>query len=229
MTSEAVHILPPPISITFGTADLPQCSANLMPFHIDYDGPAPVDSFLVRRSASDEEESFISAFRGRAVQSTPLPLPHGFVAKVVEVSQVAGSSSGSSRGAAADSEAAQHRAEEDRERERKRRRIAHQAPAQQQKFSMDSDEEDEDEGQSPAEDEYEPAPPQEEAERAPAAVELTEQKASEGPTIHIEPIAQVASDQLTIWGPDGPIDKGDDTFFRTIGEWYSVVAPLLHG
>ncbi len=151
MTTEAIHLLPPPIDIALAD-HLPRCTANLMPLHIDYDGPAPVDSFLVQRSASSsspsEGESFISAFRGRAIQSTPLPLPEGFRAKVVTVSQVGSAtpSGSASVDGRADAEATAKKDAEAlaRERDTKRRRIANQPPAKQQRFSIDSDDDDDD-------------------------------------------------------------------------------------
>nr|CDI56159.1 hypothetical protein BN887_01887 [Melanopsichium pennsylvanicum 4] len=160
------------------SATLPSCSANLMPFSIDYDGPAPIDSFLIQApapsqssifsptSAETDSSSLISAFRGRAIQSTPLQLPTGFVAKVITVSQV--------------------------------------APARLPTFSKGA-------ANNHVEEE-----------------QATQEAEDRNPYIRIAPIAQVIGGTLTVWGPDGPIDKGDDTFFRTLGEWYSVISPLLH-
>ncbi|CBQ70136.1 conserved hypothetical protein [Sporisorium reilianum SRZ2] len=229
----AIQLLPPPIDISFGDDQhsLPQCTANLMPFSIDYDGPAPVDSFLVQRPASPATdavpdnstgESFISAFRGRAIQSTPLPLPAGFVAKVVSVSQVVSSPTSTSDGST--TALAQTDANEEAEREKKRRRIANQPPARQQKFSMDSDDDDEgDADQDDVDSIHDASPPPQSPEPQPADQQKPH---NAGPTIHIRPLATVHPNHLTVWGPDGPVDKGDDSFFRTVGEWYSVVSPL---
>ncbi|KAJ9476050.1 hypothetical protein PHBOTO_006123 [Pseudozyma hubeiensis] len=253
-TDSAIYLLPPPIDIHFHDEPLPQCAANLMPFSIAYDGPAPIDSFLVQRSAAtssssdvvvdDASESFISAFRGRAIQSTPLPLPPGFEAKVVRVSQVASTSgSASAMGSSSDdasarrSEKEAEEMERERERANKRRRMANQPPAKQQKFSMDSDDDDDDDDEE-RDDVDQTADKDDDAsiaavpirEPSPRAESVIDRQQAEtaGPTVHIEPIARVHPNHLMIWGPDGPIDKGDDPFFRTVGEWYSVVAPLLH-
>ncbi|CEH15747.1 PHOSPHATIDYLINOSITOL N-ACETYLGLUCOSAMINYLTRANSFERASE SUBUNIT P (DOWN SYNDROME CRITICAL REGION PROTEIN 5)-RELATED [Ceraceosorus bombacis] len=70
--------------------------ANLMPFSIDYDGPAPVSRYMVVRSASDTESpselehsklsaALVSAFRGRTIHGTPITVPAGYKAHVVEV------------------------------------------------------------------------------------------------------------------------------------------------
>ncbi|CDW98577.1 hypothetical protein [Sporisorium scitamineum] len=246
-TGPAINLLPSPIDISLGedsTSLLPQCTANLMPFSIDYDGPAPIDSFLVQRPASSSpsdpadtlpedgaSESYISAFRGRAIQSTPLPLPSGYAAKIVSVSQVVcQTASASNAGSNFDAEIRK----DEVEREKKRSKIANQPPARQQKFSMDSDDDDDSEEQENDQDDqdetsiHDSSPPQSLTDNHSAAEEPRSQPAATGPTIHITPLAQVHPNQLTVWGPDGPIDRGDDSFFRTVGEWYSVVAPLLH-
>lgn len=248
-TTTPVALLPPPMEIFFGSsstssaseATLPECVANLMPFNIDYDGPAPIDSFLVLRTAppSDNEkeersQSYISAFRGRAIQSTPLPLPAGYTAKLITVSQVAPEASTSSASRSSNEVVAAIAEKfEAKEREAKRQRLA-KPPQRQQRFSMDSDD---DEGNGEEEDgfsqEASPEPYQPSAPLSPD-IEATEvsgaegkQAKGEGPKIRISPLAEVSGDELRIWGADGPIDKGDDTFVRTIAEWYSVVSPLV--
>lgn len=190
-----------------------------MPFSIDYDGPAPIDSFLVLSPASEPgaPESFTSAFRGRAIQSTSLPLPSGYKAKLVAVEQIAPSPtaqpSSSTNGA---------NGVEGGEREKKRQRVA-KPPARQQKFSMDSDEE----GSEPEEEEHEEQSPAPQSEPVVVEAGITPAEVKEKMKLRITPIAQVKGDELRVWGPDGPIDRGDDTFFRTVGEWFGVVAPLV--
>lgn len=262
-----------------GAAPLPSCSANLMPFHIDYDGPAPIDSFLIRQQhsspAGDESaaqnDSFVSAFRGRAIQSTPLPLPEGFKAKLVAVSQVAtaaadaaSSSSPSSSAIAGTSRTTavgQQETEQQQatEREAKRQKThaqppptlplpSRRAPAKQQKFSMDSDDEEEDQDSDHDHDEDEgnfayrsnadesgslPNADDDSGRGEERVIESSNAPQESGPKIRIQSIAEIqpsssaSATGLTIWGADGPIDKGDDTFFRTVGEWYSVITPLV--
>lgn len=117
-----------------------------------------------------------------------------------------------------------------REREKKRQRTTR-PPAKQQKFSMDSDDDDlDDEAASDAADEsLPPSPVLQQQEESPTLSSPEDQKKTkaEGPKLVISPLATVLNDQLRVWGPDGPVDKGDDTFFRTVGEWYTVVAPLV--
>ncbi|KAJ1036231.1 hypothetical protein NDA18_000096 [Ustilago nuda] len=238
-TSAPVALLPPPVEISFGSTSsetpLPDCTANLMPFSIDYDGPAPINSFLVLRPASasdsdatDGSQSFISAFRGRAIQSTPLPLPAGYKAKLITVSQVAASAGPAAESSSRDTAAVQEEQTEAKEKEAKRQRLA-KPPQTQQRFSMDSDDDDERNGFSQ---ETSSEPPQPSA-SLPNGAETPKSSQGEariskeaGPRIRIAPIAEVSGDELRLWGADGPIDKGDDTFVRTIAEWYSVVSPL---
>ncbi|KZT56866.1 ribonuclease H1 small subunit [Calocera cornea HHB12733] len=63
---------------------------HLMPFHIAYDGPAPLSTyFLVHPDSAPDGPSqeqvnpsrvqrFISTFRGRALKGTHIPLPDGY-------------------------------------------------------------------------------------------------------------------------------------------------------
>lgn len=237
-----VALLPPPMEITLSggattSISLPQCRANLMPFSIDYDGPAPVDSFLVKQPASDVVtsstddddgalSSFVSAFRGRAIQSTSLPLPPGFKAQLVSVEQIAPTPSDS---AAAGPSLIYEEIDQEKERERKRQRTAPRAPAKQQKFSIDSDDEDDQDGDYALDHLCEPEQhkqpsPEPEPQTAIDSIQAVQDRR---PKIRISSIAEVKDNELRIWGPDGPIDRGDDTFFRTVGEWFTVVGPLV--
>ncbi|WFD31704.1 hypothetical protein MSPP1_002743 [Malassezia sp. CBS 17886] len=35
-------------------------------------------------------------------------------------------------------------------------------------------------------------------------------------------------DTLWVWGPDGPVDQGDDVYVRVTREWLCAIAPALH-
>ncbi|KAK0550107.1 hypothetical protein OC846_003087 [Tilletia horrida] len=65
----------------------PSFVAHLMPFHMSYDGPAPIDIFLVfdiEQSVTTPGKSVVtSAFRGRKLYGTPLELPANWSAAVV--------------------------------------------------------------------------------------------------------------------------------------------------
>ncbi|PWN45656.1 hypothetical protein IE81DRAFT_319948 [Ceraceosorus guamensis] len=94
-----MQALPRPVELSAYTGSQDDSSvvrANLMPFSIDYDGPAPVSRYMVVRSASDTESSvelehsdpsaaLVSAFRGRTIHGTPIAVPAGYKAHVVEV------------------------------------------------------------------------------------------------------------------------------------------------
>lgn len=261
-TGSTLSLLPPPMELSLGhssgsASSLPVCTANLMPFSIDYDGPAPIDSFLVLRRADPvpsseqspgavqaeqeprRESSFVSAFRGRTMQSSQLKLPVGFEAKLIRVEQIAPASS-SSRNTSSEPNDTEEEAAREKEAEwkQKRRRVERSQPVamKQQRFSMDSDDDDDDDeekdgdaGELASSATLEPESSQEAA-RNQQAVPLTDTtpaQAARGPSVRISTLAHVADNELRVWGPDGPTDKGDDTFFRTLGEWYSIVAPLV--
>jgi hypothetical protein len=241
MPAEMIDLLPPPMELVLGTSAtdaLPRCTPNLMPFHIDYDGAAPVDSFLLLRAAPSDEpqdlpsssttesteplNSYISAFRGRAIQSTPLPLPPGYRAELVRIAQVEPPANAQPSTSTAVQTTTN---EDDKERQRKRQKTAR-MPAKQQRFSMDSDDEDnEDEEQSDRDASLEPEPELAQQEESQPTVGRTNERAAA--RVRIAPVARVADDELRIWGPDGPVDRGDDTLFRTVGEWMTTVAPIV--
>ncbi|CAE6410346.1 unnamed protein product [Rhizoctonia solani] len=49
---------------------------QLLPLHIDYDGPAPVDTYFHVTKGSNGTQ--IAAFRGRTMHGVNLPLPEGY-------------------------------------------------------------------------------------------------------------------------------------------------------
>ncbi|KZP01485.1 hypothetical protein CALVIDRAFT_551890 [Calocera viscosa TUFC12733] len=76
-----------------------ETSLHLMPFHISYDGPAPLSTyFLVQPSTPDpptaEEQAsnpslkdrFLSSFRGRSLKGVHLPLPEGYTGVILRSS-----------------------------------------------------------------------------------------------------------------------------------------------
>lgn len=89
--------------------------------------------------------------------------------------------------------------------------------------SDDDDNEDEEQSDRDASPASEPEPEQQE-ETQPTVARTDERAAAR---VRIAPVAHVADDELRIWGPDGPVDRGDDTLFRTVGEWMNTVAPIV--
>ncbi|KAK0477020.1 ribonuclease H2, subunit C [Armillaria novae-zelandiae] len=95
------------------SVSLPSCSPNLMPFHIDYDGPAPISTFLrveervtenLDEPAPDGPKAessmaaagsapslarraasyLVSSFRGRALHGTQIDIPAGYTGLVLK-------------------------------------------------------------------------------------------------------------------------------------------------
>ncbi|KAK0189425.1 ribonuclease H2, subunit C [Armillaria mellea] len=95
------------------SVSLPSCSPNLMPFHIDYDGPAPISTFMrveervtenLDEPASDGPQAessttaagsapslarraasyLVSTFRGRALRGTQIDVPAGYTGLVLK-------------------------------------------------------------------------------------------------------------------------------------------------
>ncbi|KAJ1306432.1 hypothetical protein OPQ81_007435 [Rhizoctonia solani] len=54
---------------------------QLLPLHIDYDGPAPIDTYF--HVTKDPNGSQKAAFRGRALHGVNLPLPEGYSGAVL--------------------------------------------------------------------------------------------------------------------------------------------------
>ncbi|SJL10925.1 uncharacterized protein ARMOST_14321 [Armillaria ostoyae] len=92
---------------------LPSCSPNLMPFHIDYDGPAPISTFLrVEEHVTENLDEpvpdgpkaessttaagpapslarraasyLVSSFRGRTLHGTQIDVPAGYTGLVLK-------------------------------------------------------------------------------------------------------------------------------------------------
>ncbi|PWN52253.1 hypothetical protein IE53DRAFT_367367 [Violaceomyces palustris] len=280
---------------------LPKIHANLMPFHLDYDGPAPVDSFMVIRRDQDSEPgddgpanddnpappSLISSFRGRSIHSTSLPLPEGFKCRLFSSSAEsraesfqtsdessptstslggAGPSVGAKVGSrdGSSSEARDTRQDSSWEAQkvglrrspRKKTLPPPSRPVKAARFSMDTDSEEEgsegDEGNGAGqegEDEVlktyhslRPATPErfecdpeiasvgriDRGEGEDVQAKGQEEEDDGQPHQSLVPVAQVADDHIRVWGPDGPIDRGDDVYFRTVEEWINVVGQEIH-
>ncbi|CAE6457884.1 unnamed protein product [Rhizoctonia solani] len=54
---------------------------QLLPLHIDYDGPAPVDTYFHVTKGPNGTQT--AAFRGRALCGVNLPLPEGYAGAVL--------------------------------------------------------------------------------------------------------------------------------------------------
>lgn len=153
------------------------------------------------------------------MQSTALNLPPGYQAHIVQLSQIAGASSSALKeNANSQSETV----------EPPRPKSANYRPAKQQKFSMDSDEEDEDGADGGIDFDQD-----DERTSRDTQILTVDLESSEGPrpktgnkTV-ISRKAAVASTDIRIWGADGPIDAGEDPYFKAIDEWMKVLSPIV--
>ncbi|KAB5592553.1 hypothetical protein CTheo_4020 [Ceratobasidium theobromae] len=67
---------------------------QLFPFHIDYDGPAPVNTYF--SETKDENGNKTAAFRGRSLYGMDLTLPDGYTGAVLSTDQNASATDKSS-------------------------------------------------------------------------------------------------------------------------------------
>ncbi|KAG9083423.1 hypothetical protein FS749_006044 [Ceratobasidium sp. UAMH 11750] len=58
---------------------------QLLPLHIEYDGPAPVDTYF--HVGQDEEGNNVAAFRGRVMYGVDLALPDGYAGVVLRTGE----------------------------------------------------------------------------------------------------------------------------------------------
>lgn len=189
--------------------------AHLMPFSIAYDGPAPMDTYFVMQEPEASEKTFdaytsteaVSAFRGRKIHGTRVVLPDTYQLGFFRVREDA------------PDEADRPPPPSDRERKRASTQTAPPASVRGSRFSLDDDEEEEEdeEENTTYEDSIVPA-------YEPEAIQAKRGVAWAKECLY--PVAS-AGDSLWVWGPDGPIDAGDDVYIRTCREWLSVIAPAV--
>lgn len=72
--------------------ELKECTPNLMPFHIGYDGAAPVSTYMQVKSVErgvgmpdgqSDESRHESTFRGRRIHGKDVQVPGGYIGVVV--------------------------------------------------------------------------------------------------------------------------------------------------
>ena len=193
-----------------------------MPFHINYTGPAPVDTYFVlhqprgnsfqfneetRESDLETDSEATSSFRGRHMHGTRKLLPFGYKLgffRITEEVQELGTL---------------------RNSRRKHPRLpAISVPVQTRKISLDDDDDmgTLDAVESEFAEYHAPvhAPnllycaPDQDTETGSALVR----------TLH--PIYNAAT-SFWAWGPDGPVDQGSDPFLRTWRDWVETIAPAV--
>lgn len=193
--------------------------AHVMPFSIDYTGPAPVDTFFLFQPIEPESgdglsKEAVSAFRGRRVYGTRLALPESYRLGFFCVQEET----------IADETEQKIAPSKRRTQAKTTRRVEPAAPVRGSRFALDDDEDDDDETDNVGMPFSEvPGPPSED-DGYEGNSRLSTQLA---PTRHsLRPVAD-AGTSLWVWGPDGPIDAGDDAYVRTCNEWLQVIAPSV--
>lgn len=213
------------IEITSPRKTIPSCTPNLMPFHIQYTGPAPVstffqvkdvDSFAGRSSAQAPSasleqheddaktikrggirERFKAAFRGRVVCGLKVELPEGFSGIVLKADSDANERSAKV--------VYSKKANADIGRRRSKR-----GSAKDLKDPIDIDELDND-----ATDE---SPLYKDGEDSDLlGDEVFDRRA-------LEPISTFNS--LVVWHPDISVDEGKDEYIRAMTEWTGIAAEV---
>jgi len=182
-----------------------------MPFSIAYNGPAPVDTYFIMRSAetcstgptcsstkddfdpiSSEESS--TSFRGRYLHGKKIRLPDNYKISFFQL----GDHSSSSRASTVKLSHVKERVVR--------------APVRGSRFSLDEDN---------VEDEVADVTPEytEETSRVEDTPTMTREYAL-NPVYH-------ADSAFWIWNPDGPIDTGGDPFIQTCHDWLLKLAPAV--
>lgn len=191
--------------------------AHLMPFSIDYTGPAPVDTFFLSQpidaESGDGSSEAVSAFRGRRVYGTRLELPESYRLGFFCVQEET-----------ITDETEQEPAPSKQRKQAKTRPVQPPVPVRGSRFALDDEDEDEGEAYDVGVPFGEPREPLSEDDDYGDVSRLSTQLA---PTKHsLRPVADAGS-SLWVWGPDGPIDAGDDAYIRTCNEWLQVIAPSV--
>ncbi|KAG7567072.1 hypothetical protein FFLO_01198 [Filobasidium floriforme] len=228
-------LAPAPVS---GLPQLAPTALNLMPFHLDYTGPAEVSTYFQPRTipgppASDElfEEKVqkqgdgsiaVAAFRGRRVQAYTLGLPEGYTGLVLTAPSLASRMKPS---ISQTQKHAQSNTVKNLKREESPSLLSDAAPGLRRsprkrnnvdvldlpvtRRSLQPD-----------------IPPEIDTDHH-LDLDLDLDLLQPAPPIFSRTLLPTASfSSLTIWNPDGPLDEGKDEYCRTLGEWMSLNSVL---
>lgn len=227
-----------------GAASTSKVKAHLMPFTMDYAGPAPVDTYMVLQPApsttvglpgsmpldevatwdEDVATEALSSFRGRRLHGMRLPLPPSYRVGFFQVEEESAPGP------------------EDKHRDTSVARLptdkakiptAPPAPVRGARFSLD-----EDEGEGEEDEGHGIMAWSSQAPAAPRPWDTDAQDSDEGltpflgsdraPPRHCYRAMHDAGSKVWVWAPDGPIDQGGDPFVQTTGVWLQRIAPALH-
>ncbi|WFD43970.1 protein-L-isoaspartate(D-aspartate) O-methyltransferase [Malassezia psittaci] len=188
--------------------------AHLMPFNIDYTGPAPINTYFLWDKAdlqSDSPVGAVAAFRGRKVYGTNLDLPSGYKLgffKLRELEKFHG----------------QNIAPKRQITRPKMRTVKPPIPIRGSRFSMSDDDEELQEPGFATQAQDLDSTADSDFRTSSGTALLPNQFTPAEQDLHL--IAS-AGQSLWIWNPDGPIDAGDDVYIRTCREWLSSVATAV--
>ncbi|WFC99647.1 hypothetical protein MYAM1_002392 [Malassezia yamatoensis] len=188
--------------------------AHLMPFNIDYTGPAPIDTYFLCDKADSQSGapgSAVAAFRGRKVHGLKLDLPSGYKLGFFKLREIEKSHD-------------QNIAPNRQTTRPEMRTVTPPIPIRGSRFSMSDDEE--------------------EAQEPDFTMQVQDRNStvgfesgpSQGPALLLNQFTPAEQDlhlvasagqSLCVWNPDGPIDAGDDVYIRTCREWLSSVATAV--
>lgn len=202
--------------------DVPKVHAHIMPFHIDYDGPAPVHTYFILHPAQDSvthvtpdphqtfneetNKTAVSSFRGRNIHGIRQTLPFGYELGFFRMSQEIKPTPSYPT-----------------QRSNTISPMSQRTPKQTKKFSLDDDDDDDNLAENvPVSDYYQTSLSSE-----PLYQNNVQDEGSEPALIHYLNPVYHAGTSFWVWGPDGPVDQGGDPYMRTWNEWIQVVSPAV--
>ena len=248
--------LPPSVRLNASSSSaqaVPRVQAHIMPFSIEYNGPAPVGTYLLMESPlephlapmgsanpsrfdPDESDEAISSFRGRYIHGTRAYLPDGYKLGFFRMSRALACSEMPNE--------YEHIGDQPR-RNAQSHLIAPPAPTQGSRFSLDDDEdafsdcigkdESDEEEHATAHRTYreqENILHMNESDQlsAPESLHIPDRHQDEcgAPALyHRWELVLNAGASFWAWGPDGPVDYGSHAFLQTCNEWIKVIVPAV--
>ena len=204
---------------------VPSVNAHLMPFSIDFNGPAPVQTYFVTHPVHDpsddptshNENELTASFRGRRIHAIKMPLPKNYRLDFFRVEEDKSTPRSTRRTSSAPKPVSQPI-----------RNVSSHAPVRGSRFTLDDEDEDKDEEMTcmtAIRDEFSAIPDEDDI----PSTFLHEADSSTtvlNPTHVLRP-AYMCGASVWIWGPDGPVDGGYDPFILTCQDWVEQVAPLV--
>lgn len=205
------------ISITHPKTALPTCTPNLMPFHVDYSGPAPISTYFRVKVPIEEmnpeakgsgfqnrngswQSQMSAAFRGRVLRGLEVKLPEGYSGMVLR------SDASTSDTNIKSSQSARQTKSKASARDTKKGRTSRRGYKKANTIDADED------------------------------VECSELQDEDSLSVSAEAIngtlkmrmlkPSAAFSSMVVWNPDVPVDESRDEYIRALNEWVSVAAEV---